>query len=107
MNVILLEAGDLGHLGGGIDLIVNATPIGMFPEIEFTPWPVDLPFPAGAAVYDVVYNPRQTRLVRDAKAKGLQATTGLGMLVEQAARSFALWTGREVPSEVMYAAVEA
>ena len=106
MNMILLEAGDLAGLAGGINLIVNTTPIGMFPETDFSPWPVGLPFPDGVAVYDVVYNPRQTRLVREARAAGLRATSGLGMLVEQAARSFACWTGREVPSEVLFAAVE-
>ena len=106
MNMILLEAGDLAGLAGGINLIVNTTPIGMFPETDFSPWPVGLPFPGGVAVYDVVYNPRQTRLVREARAAGLRATSGLGMLVEQAARSFTCWTGREVPSEVLFAAVE-
>jgi len=107
LNLVLLEAGDLGRLGSGIQLIVNATPVGMVPETDFSPWPGRLPFPDGAAVYDLVYNPRQTRLVRDAQAAGLRATTGLGMLVEQAALSFACWTGREVPREVLYGAVEA
>jgi len=107
IEIVLMEAGDLGHLGNDIRLIVNATPIGMFPETDSSPWPSGLPFPHGAAVYDLVYNPRQTRLVRDAQAAGLRATTGLGMLVEQAALSFACWTGRDVPREVMFAAVEA
>ncbi len=107
MNVVMLEAGELGRLDGGIGLIVNATPIGMFPETDFSPWPDGLAFMDGAAVYDLVYNPRQTRLVREAQAAGLQATTGLGMLVEQAAMSFACWTGQVVSRELMYAAVEA
>jgi shikimate dehydrogenase len=107
MDLVLLEAGDLERLGNGIQLIVNATPIGMFPETDFSPWPSGLPFPKEAAVYDLVYNPRQTRLVREAQAAGLRATSGLGMLVEQAALSFACWTGRDVPREVLYAAVEA
>ena len=50
MNMILLEAGDLAGLAGGINLIVNTTPIGMFPETDFSPWPVGLPFPDGVAV---------------------------------------------------------
>ena len=107
MDLELLEAGDLERLGSGIQLIVNATPIGMFPEADFSPWPNGLPFPKEAAIYDLVYNPRQTRLVREAQNAGLRATTGLGMLVEQAALSFACWTGRDVPREVLYAAVEA
>jgi len=107
LNLVLLEAGDLGRLDSGIQLIVNATPVGMFPETDFSPWPSRLPYPDGAVVYDLVYNPRLTRLVQDARASGLRATTGLGMLVEQAALSFACWTGREVPLEVLYGAVEA
>ena len=107
MDLLLLESGDLGRLGSGIQLIVNATPIGMFPDPDHSPWPQGFPFPEGAAVYDLVYNPRQTRLVRDAQAAGLRATTGLGMLMEQAALSFVCWTGRDVPREILCAAVEA
>ena len=107
MEVVLLEAGDLSRLESTIHFIVNATPIGMFPDTEASPWPSGLPLPKGSAVYDLVYNPRQTCLVREAQAAGLQATTGLGMLVEQAALSFACWTGREAPLDVLFAAVEA
>ena len=107
MRSVLLEAGDLSQLGSGMRLVVNATPNGMSPETEISPWPVGLPFPHEAAVYDLVYNPRQTRLVQEARTAGLRATTGLGMLVEQAALSFACWTGRDVPREVMFAAAEA
>lgn len=107
MCSVLLEAGYLSRLENGMRLIVNATPIGMFPETEISPWPVDLPFPHEVAVYDVIYNPRQTRLVRDARCAGLRASTGLGMLVEQAALSFACWTGRDAPRDVMFSAVEA
>jgi shikimate dehydrogenase len=76
------------------NLIVNTTPLGMTPHLDTSPWPADLPFPEHAAVYDLVYNPRETKLVRDARAAGLPATTGLGMLIEQAALGFKLWTGR-------------
>jgi shikimate dehydrogenase len=107
MEIAALEAGEMGRIRDGIGLIVNATPIGMFPETGFSAWPDGLAFPDGAAVYDLVYNPRQTRLVREAQAAGLRATTGLGMLVEQAVLSFACWTGQVVSREVMVAAVEA
>jgi shikimate dehydrogenase len=106
MDYVLLEAEEIGRLGNGIRLIVNATPIGMFPKVDSSPWPDHLPFPDRAAVYDLVYHPRQTLLVREAQSAGLQASTGLGMLVEQAALSFACWTGQYVPREVMFAAVE-
>jgi len=86
-------------------LIVNATPIGMFPNRKENPWPAGLPFPPGAAVYDLVYNPPQTALVRAALGAGLRAAGGIGMLVEQAALAFELWTGQDPPREPMWAAV--
>ena len=87
-----------------INLIVNTTPLGMTPQIDATPWP--LPFPINAAVYDLVYNPRETLLVRTARAAGLPATTGVGMLIEQAALAFEIWTGKEAPRDVMRDAVK-
>jgi len=89
----------------GVSLIVNATPLGMAPRTGACPWPEGRPFPAHAAVYDLVYNPRETRLVRRAREAGLEAATGIGMLVEQAALAFELWTGESAPREAMFAAV--
>jgi shikimate dehydrogenase len=86
-------------------LLINTTPVGMAPRIDASPWPEGLPFPPKAAVYDLVYNPRETRLVREARAAGLPAVTGLGMLIEQAALAFQRWTGQEVNREVMWGAV--
>lgn len=88
-----------------ITLLLNTTPLGMTPNPDTSPWPIALPFPENAAVYDLVYNPRETKLVRDARAAGLPATTGLGMLIEQAARAFEIWTGRNVDREAMRDAV--
>ena len=88
------------------NLIINTTPIGMNPNTQTSPWPTGLPFPSNAAVYDLVYNPRETKLVKDARAAGLSATTGLGMLIEQAALAFEIWTGCNVPREPLFAAVE-
>ena len=73
-------------------LIVNATPVGMTPHVHTSPWPAEVPWPTGAAVYDTVYNPRPTRFVRQARAAGLPAADGLGMLVEQAVHAFVRWT---------------
>ena len=91
----------------GAGLIVNASPVGMSPNVDQSPWPEKLAFPPGAAVYDLVYNPRETLFVRQARQAGLCAATGLGMLVEQAALSFECWTGCMPPREVMFASVEA
>lgn len=86
-------------------LVVNTTPLGMAPNIGASPWPDGVSFPPGAAVYDLVYNPAETLLVKQARAAGLRATTGLGMLVEQAALAFERWTGETIPREVMFDAV--
>lgn len=88
-------------------LVVNATPVGMAPRAEACPWPETVPLPEGAFVYDLVYNPRPTRLVARARAAGLGAADGLGMLVEQGARAFEWWTGLEAPRSVLWAAAEA
>jgi shikimate dehydrogenase len=93
---------NLQSLFSNLSLIINTTPVGMTPNIDQSPWPENLPFPPHAVIYDLVYNPRETRLVREARLQGLQATTGLGMLVEQAALAFEIWTGYP-PREVMFA----
>ena len=85
-------------------LVVNCTPLGMTPHIETSPWPEGIPFPARSLIYDLVYNPVETRFVSQARQAGLNAFSGLGMLVEQAAISFELWTGRDAPRQIMHAA---
>ncbi|HET6823582.1 MAG TPA: shikimate dehydrogenase [Anaerolineales bacterium] len=89
-----------------ISLVINTTPVGMTPNIDQSPWPQNLPFPPHAAIYDLVYNPRETRLVRDARLQGRPAATGLGMLIEQAALSFEIWTGHSPLRETMFASVD-
>jgi shikimate dehydrogenase len=86
-------------------LLVNTTPLGMTPDIDSSPLPEGTVLTQGTIVYDLVYNPRETKLVRDAKVQGCHAVTGLGMLIEQAALSFELWTGHNPPRDVLYASV--
>lgn len=87
-------------------LIVNCTPIGMTPNTTTSPWPANIPFPKDTTVYDLIYNPRQTRLMQQAEKAGCQAVNGLGMLVQQGAKAFALWTGIEPDTAVMAAAIK-
>jgi shikimate dehydrogenase len=86
-------------------LIVNTTPLGMTPNIDQSPLPENLSLSKHTKIYDLVYNPRETKLVRDARSQGIQATTGLGMLIEQAALGFELWTGHKPPKDILYASV--
>jgi shikimate dehydrogenase len=85
LHVCVLEAGALAVLDMQVDLLVNTTPLGMWPHVDASPWPAGLALPRGACIYDLVYNPAQTRLVQAGRAAGLPAANGLGMLVEQAA----------------------
>jgi shikimate dehydrogenase len=106
--VTVYEWSSLGFLqaSDGVALIVNTTPLGMSPSVATSPWPEDVPFPPDAFVYDLVYNPPATRLVLQARAAGLRAATGLGMLIEQGALAFDLWTGRTAARAVMRQAAE-
>jgi shikimate dehydrogenase len=84
-----------------VSLIVNTTPLGMSPNVETTPWPESLRFPAGTCGYDLVYNPAETTLVKQAREAGCSATTGLGMLLNQGVQAFQLWTGQKPDPQVM------
>jgi shikimate dehydrogenase len=95
----LTEAGFHAALAGA-SLMVNATSVGMSPDDDSTPLPANLLRP-GLVVFDTVYRPRQTRLLREAEAAGCVAIGGLEMLVEQGALAFELWTGKTAPREVM------
>ena len=88
-----------------LHLIVNTTPLGMTPNIDQSPLPENLSLPKHVAIYDLVYNPRQTKLVRGARSQGMNATTGLGMLIEQAALGFEIWTGFKPPKDILFASV--
>ena len=89
-----------------LQLIVNTTPLGMIPNVDQSPLPENLSLSLDTFIYDLVYNPRETKLVRDARSQGLQAITGLGMLIEQAALGFELWTGNKLSSEIFRNAIE-
>ena len=105
ITAISLDPSEIGNLISKIDLIVNATPLGMHPNLDTSPWPEGLAFPEGAALYDLVYNPSATALVRAAHAVGLPAATGRGMLIEQAALSLERWTGQVVSRQAMWEAI--
>jgi len=82
----------------GAALLVNATSVGMYPDVEETPLPAER-LAAGVAVFDTIYNPMRTLLVSEAERAGCRALGGLNMFVEQAARQFETWTGRTAPRD--------
>ncbi len=83
-------------------LIVNTTSIGMFPEIDDTPVNIPTSFMKGQIVFDVVYNPVKTKFLQLAQSEGATTIDGLKMFVHQAAKSFELWTGNEMPVEKIF-----
>ncbi|MDM5313269.1 shikimate dehydrogenase [Peribacillus frigoritolerans] len=74
------------------DLIIQTTSSGMSPELDHSPLKVDQ-LKTGAIVSDIIYNPLQTKLLREAGEKGAETQNGLGMFINQAALAFEIWTG--------------
>jgi shikimate dehydrogenase len=96
----------LGFPKGPVDLLLNATPLGLK---ENDPLPLDekqFPLRQARAVYDMVYRPAETRLLKAAKAAGCKTANGLGMLLHQGAKAFEIWTGQPAPLNVMRHALE-
>lgn len=91
----------LAQVAEQADLIVNTTSLGMTPHIDGLPWEPGVNFSSQQAVYDLVYNPPQTRLLQKARADGAQVIGGLGMLIWQGAIAFERWTGVAAPVDVM------
>lgn len=85
-----------------IDLLVNATSVGMHPHDDETPVPDDV-LRADLAVYDIVYNPLETRLLREARAVGATAVDGLGMLIYTNVRAAQICAGRDISAATMRA----
>src|SRR3989339_1269303 len=75
------------------DILINATPVGMYPNINETPIDKDK-LKSSMIVFDTIYNPIETKLLKDAKAQGCRIASGLSMFVHQAAAQFKLWTGK-------------
>jgi 3-dehydroquinate dehydratase/shikimate dehydrogenase len=80
------------------DALVHATPLGMMPDIGTCLFSDGIP---ADIVFDMVYNPRETLLLKRAKEQGLAVISGIEMLLEQAAHQFEIWTGETAPRTVM------
>lgn len=98
-----VEGGSMERLAGSLedaDIVIHATPIGMSPDTSHALIEKEMMRP-GQCVFDIVYNPLETELLRRARAAGATVVPGLGMFVQQAVLQFRLWTGTEPPVQVM------
>ena len=96
----------VGYPPGEIDLILNATSLGLKPADSS---PLDekrYSLSQAKAVYDMIYRPAQTRLLASAKCAGCKTANGLGMLLHQGAKAFKIWTGKSAPLEIMRSALK-
>jgi shikimate dehydrogenase len=89
----------------GFDILVNATPLGTRGENENSSVSDSFPLDGVKLVYDLIYNPAETKLLKAAQAAGVDTLGGLEMLLGQAVEQFKIWTGREAPAEAMRRAV--
>ncbi len=103
-------AGEVGCSYGGLDkmeesvdyadILINTTPVGMYPDTKNSLVPEEL-LKEDIIVFDVIYNPPKTKLIKDAEEKGCKTINGLKMLVYQGAAAFEIWTGKKAPVELM------
>ncbi len=104
IEAMTLNEANLKRAFDGADILVNTTSIGMTPHVDRTPVAGNL-LDSRLVVSDIVYNPLETRLLREAKAAGARTIHGLDMLVWQGALAFEKWTRQKAPFEIMKKAV--
>jgi shikimate dehydrogenase len=83
-----------------LNLLVNCSPIGMSPNVNISPMPLEY-LREDLSVFDVVYNPIETKLLMAAKVRGAKIVSGIEMFIDQAAAQFELWTETIAPREIM------
>ncbi len=90
----------------GTDIVVNATSVGLYPDVEVMP-NINLDsITSDMFVQDVIPNPTETALIKELRRRGIPCATGAGMLINQAALNIEMWTGKKPDKDVMYKALE-
>jgi shikimate dehydrogenase len=97
---ILSSARSLEQAMESADIVIHCTPVGMHPNVDASLVPPEL-FRPGQVVFDVVYTPLETRLLADAKSRGLETISGVEMFINQAVLQFEHFTGMDAPVDVM------
>jgi len=96
----------LGYPKGSVDLVLNATSLGLKPGDGAPFQASDFSLRQTSAVYDMIYRPAETALLQEARAAGCRVANGLGMLLYQGAKALEIWTGKVAPIEVMRQALQ-
>lgn len=104
-EAIGLGMDELGHVVDEVEFVLNTTSAGMHPHVDELPLPLEL-LRSHHLVSDLIYNPRITRFLREAEARGARIHGGLGMFIYQGAFAFEYWTGTPAPVAVMRQVVE-
>lgn len=97
----LADTDTLRSLLASSTLLTNATSVGMAPNVDATPIEDTSMFYPELTVSDVIYNPRETRLLAQAREKGCKTFNGMYMLLYQGEEAFRIWTGKEMPTELI------
>jgi shikimate dehydrogenase len=100
VRVLELSFEHLATVLEGADILINATSVGMSPHSQESPVPAEL-LKSDLVVFDIVYNPVRTKLLKEAQAAGARTIEGIDMLVWQGALAFEKWTGQTAPFDVM------
>ncbi|NLC69398.1 MAG: shikimate dehydrogenase [Clostridiaceae bacterium] len=82
------------------DIIINATSVGMYPDVNKTPLDFPFSFLPRQVLYDVIYNPGKTRFLEEGEKQGIKVVNGLGMLIYQGIMAYEIWMGIKVPDEI-------
>lgn len=103
INIVTIKGSNLSpsDFGGNVpefDLLINASPVGMYPKVENCPCTEDI-IDKVSYIFDVIYNPKDTLLSKTARSKGKKVMTGMAMLVLQAAAAHEIWNGSSFKEE--------
>ena len=88
-----------------VDILINTTPVGMHPNIDDVPIAQACDMHEDLVVFDAVYNPNETGLLKEAIKADAKPVYGIKMLLYQGAKSFEIWTGKKAPVDVMHDAL--
>jgi shikimate dehydrogenase len=100
-EVTLIDMDQYAAVAKEFQIVVNTTPVGMIPDTEKSPLTSDA-LSDGQVIYDIVYTPERTKLIRLAQQRKLNTVGGLGMLVHQGAASYKIWTGLDADVRLYY-----